>query len=187
MNYPDSLGGLKRLDEDIDYLQRTLSSVLGNKDLMDILSFEDFNKAKEGMLNVLKSIKDGIVFKEKDLKKNKPNAADIVEENLGESKKLVETRLEDYRQFVMAPKEGEDVKTFYLRGVSSYLFPNEAFQHDAGISYVNMAESVTGASVANIQHGFASVFYQKEQKFFRINNEMNQEACDESRCVAVFI
>lgn len=171
VNYPDSLGGLKRLDEDIDYLQRTLSSVLGNKELMDILSFEDVNKAKEEMINVLKSIKEGIVVKEKDLKRNKPNAADVVEENLGESKKLVETRLEDYRQFVITPKEGEDVKTFYLRGVSSYLFPNEAFQHDSGISYVNMAESVTGASLANIQHGFASVFYQKQQKLFRINNE----------------
>ena len=171
VNYPDSLGGLKRLNEDADYLQRTLSSVLGNKDLMDILSFDDFNKAKEEMVNVLKSIKDGVVAKEKDLKKNKPNAADIVVENLEETKKLVQIRLADYRQFVRAPKGDEDVDTFYLRGVSSYLFPNEAFQHDAGISYVNMAESVTGASLTNIQHGFASVFYQKKQKYFKINSE----------------
>jgi hypothetical protein len=172
VNYPDSLGGLKRLDEDIDYLQRTLSSVLGNKDLMDILSFEDFNKAKEEMVNVLKSIKDGVVVKEKDLKKNKPNADDIIEENLDDAKKLVENRLADFRQFVRASKrDDEDVDTFYLRGVSSYLFPNEAFQHDASISYVNMAESVTGASLTNIQHGFATVFYQKKQKYFKINSE----------------
>ena len=171
VNYPDSLGGLKRLDEDVDYLQRTLSSVLGNKDLMDILSFEDLNKAKDEMGRVLKDIKDGIVIKEKELKKNKPNAADIVEENLSEVKRLVENRLVDYKQFVKEAKENEDVKTYYLRGVSSYLFPNEAFQHDASISYVNMAESVTGASMVNIQQGFASVFYQKKQMFFKINNE----------------
>ena len=171
VNYPLSLGGLKRLDEDVDYLQKILPSVLENKDLINMLSFEDITKAKEEMWNVLKEIKEGIAVKEKDLKKNKPNAADIVEENLSEVKAMVEKRLADYHQFVKEPKGNEDLKTFYLRGASSYLFPNEAFQHDAGISYVNMAESVTGASLANIQHGFASVFYQKEQMLFRINNE----------------
>ena len=171
VNYPITIGGLKRLDEDVDYLQRTLPSVLDNKDLMNILSFEDSSKAKGEMWAVLKDIKDGIVVKEKDIKKNKPNAADIVEENLSDVKELVERKLGDYSQFVRTPKKNEDLKTFYLRGVSSYLFPNEAFQHDAGISYVNMAGSVAGASLSNIQHGIASVFYQKEQKLFRINNE----------------
>ena len=178
VNYPTTIGGLKRLDEDVDYLRRMLPSVLDNKDLMSILSFEDFDKAQADMWAVLKSIKDEIIVKEKDLKENESNADDIVAENLDEAKRLIEKRLTDYKQFVKGPKEGEGVKTYYLRGVSSYLFPNEAFQHDAGISYVNMAESVTGASLTNIQHGFASVFYQKEQKYFKINNEEVFSALD---------
>ena len=178
VNYPDSLGRLKKLDEDIDYLHRTLPSIIDNKELLIILSFEDLNKAKEEMGKVLKDIKDGIETKEKDLKKNKPNAPDIVAENLDEVKKMVERRLAVYKHFEKATKQRKDEKTFYLRGASSYLFPNEAFQHDAGISYVNMAESVTGASLANIQHGFASVFYQKKQKYFRINNEEAFAALD---------
>ena len=79
--------------------------------------------------------------------------------------------MKDYSLFVKEQKESEGNRAFYLRGVSSFLFPNEAFQHDAGISYVNMAESVTGASIANIQHGFASVFYQKEQHKLKIASE----------------
>ena len=171
VNYPITLGGLKRLDEDVDYLQRTLPSVLDNEVLMNILSFEDFTKAKDEMWAVLKEIKEGIVVKEKDFKKNKPHAVDIIEENLSEVKELVERTLADYEQFVRESKGPEEHKAFYLRGASSFLFPNEAFQHDAGISYANMAESVTGASLANIQHGFASVFYQKEQKRLKINSE----------------
>ena len=60
---------------------------------------------------------------------------------------------------------------FYLRGVSGYIYPNEAFQSDSGISYVNMADSVAWASVSNIQHGFASVFYRLDQKRIRVSNE----------------
>lgn len=171
VNYPDSLGGLKRMNEDVDYLLRVLPTVLENKELMNILSFENIENAKDEMVKVLNDIKSDIGVKEKELKRNNPNAADIIEENLGEVNTLVEQRLKDYGLFVKKQIEGDKTKAYYLRGASSYLFPNEAFQHDAGISYVNMAESVAGASISNIQHGVASVFYQKEQHRLKIASE----------------
>lgn len=187
VNYPDSLGGLKRMNEDVDYLLRVIPTLLENKELMNILSFGDFENAKEEMVIVLNNIKSDIDVKEKELKRNKPNAADIIEENLGEVNTIVEKRLKDYSLFVKDQKEGDNTKSYYLRGVSSYLFPNEAFQHDAGISYVNMAESVTDASLSNIQHGFASVFYQKEQHRFKIASEDVLKALDQLKITEDYI
>lgn len=177
-NYPDSLGGLKRMDEHLDYLQRMLPSILGNESLMKTLSFSDFEDAQRQMSNVLSSIRVEISAKEKEQKKNKPNAQDIVEENLRKVVELVQQGMVDYSPFIKDQQDEIVSKPYYLRGVNSFLYPNEAFQHDAGISYVNMAESVSEASISNIQHGFASVFYQMKQKRLKINSEKVFKAID---------
>ena len=177
-NYPDSLGGLKRMDEHFVFIQRLLPSILGNERLMMTLSFSDVEEAKRQMNNVLINLRSEISVKEKEQKRNKPNAQDLVEDNLREVVGLVQRKMSDYALFIRNHFEGKDTIFYYLRGVSSFLYPNQAFQHDAGISYVDMAETVTGASIANIQHGFASVLYQKEQKRLKIGNEKVFEALD---------
>lgn len=169
--YPETIGGLKRMDEDIDYMQRQLPSVLMNQELMNTLSFTDLKKTKEKMRVFIESIRGEITKREKIFKQTKPNDADLIKENLLEVKELVKQSLCDYSLFVKEVKNNANNKTYYLNGVSIYLYPNTAFQHDAGISYVNMAESVTDASIGRIQHGFASFFYLKEQKRFKINSE----------------
>lgn len=177
-NYPDTIGGLKRMDEHINYIQRILPSVLGNEGLMKMLSFSDLSKTKEQMKTVLDGIRREISVKVEELKRNKSNGQDIIDNNLEAAAAFVEQRMSDYSIFVRDNSEVADAKSYYLRGVNSFLYPNEAFQHDSGISYVNMAETVTGASVINLQHGFASIFYQKEQVRLKISSDKVFEALD---------
>lgn len=177
-NYPDSLGGLKRMDENLDYIQRMLPSILGNERLVKTLSFSDFENAQRQMNDVLGSIRADISVKEKEQKRNKPNDQDLVEYNLREVVGFVQRRMAEYRPFIKDNHDIIDTKPYYLRGVNSFLYPNQAFQHDAGISYVNMAETVTTASITNIQHSFASVFYQKEQKRLKIASDKVFEVLD---------
>lgn len=177
-NYPDSIGGLKRMDEYLEYIQRVLPSVLGNESLMKTLSFSDFGKAQQQMSNVLDNLRKEVSTKVKEQKRNKPNDQDIVEANLKEVVGFVHRSMSVYSPFMRDYQDEINTKPYYLRGVNSFLYPNQAFQHDAGMSYVNMAETVTGASVTSIQHGFASVFYQIEQRRFRINSEKVFEALD---------
>lgn len=175
-NYPDSIGGLKRMDEDLEYIQRILPSVLRNESLMKTLSFSDFGVAQRHMSSVLDSLRKNVLTKEKELKSNKINDQDLIEANLKEVVRLVRQRMSDYRPFESDYKEEIDAKPFFLRGVNSFLYPNQAFQHDADISYVNMAETVTGASITSIQHGFATVFYRIGQRRLKISSDKVFEA-----------
>lgn len=178
VNYPDSIGGLKRMDDHLDYIKRVLPLILGNEQLMKTLSLSNKDEAQREMYRTLVDFKSGVSLKETELKRNKPNDQDVVEENLNEVVDLVKRKMAEYNPFVCEPQEGIELKVYYLRGMNSFLYPNEAFQHDAGMSYVNMAETVTGASITSIQHGFASVFYQAEQRKFRICSEKVFEALD---------
>ncbi len=171
VNYPNSIGGLKRMDEHLDYIKRVLPLILGNEQLMKTLSFSNKDEAQREMYRTLVDFKSGVSLKEKELKRNKPNDQDIVEENLEEVAKLVKRKMAEYNLFVCEPQKGIELKVYYLRGMNSFLYPNEAFQDDASMSYVDMAETVTDASITSIQHGFASVFYQVEQRRFRISSE----------------
>ena len=175
-NYPDSIGGLKRMDEYLECIQRLLPSVLGNESLMNTLSFSDFGEVQQQMRNVLDNLRKEVSTKQKEQKRNKPNDQDIVEANLNEVVGFVHRSMSVYSPFMRDHQDEIDPKTYYLRGANSFLYPNQAFQHDAGMSYVNMAETVTGASITSIQHGFASVFYQVEQRRFRISSEIVFEA-----------
>ena len=170
-NYPDTIGALKRMDEVIGYLQWVLPSILRDEDLISILSFTNFSDAKDEMQALLSEVKNRIEDKEKELRKTKPNEPEIIQDNLEEAKDLVLSRLHDYGPFIKRSKENKDSKTFYLGGNNSFLFPNLAFQRDAGISYVNMADSVAGASITEVQHGFATTFYLKRPKQIRISSE----------------
>lgn len=175
-NYPDSIGGLKRMDEDLEYIQRILPSVLGNESLMKTLSFSDFRVAQRHMSSVLDSLRKDVLTKEKELKRNKLNNQGLVKANLNEVVRLVRQRMSDYRPFESDYKEEIDAKPFFLKGANSFLYPNQAFQRDAGINYVNMAEAVTGASITSIQHGFATVFYRIGQRRLKISSEKVFEA-----------
>lgn len=186
VNYPNSIGGLKRMDEHLDNIKRVLPLILGNAQLMKTLSFSNKDEAQREMYKTLVDFKSGVSLKEKELKRNKPNEQDIVEENLKEVVDLVKRKMAEYNLFVCEPQEGIELKVYYLRGMNSFLYPNEAFQTDAGISYVNMAETVTGASIMQFQHGFASVFYQLEQRRFKIGSERLFEALDKLRIDAGF-
>lgn len=170
-NYPDTIGALKRMDEVRGYLQWVLPSVFRDEDLMNILSFTDFSEAKVEMQALLTKVKSEIEDKEKELRKTKPNEPEIIQENLEKTKGLVLNRLHDYGPFIKRAKESKVGKTYYLRGNSSVLFPNLAFQQDAGISYANMEDSVAGASISEVQHGFATTFYLKQPKQIRISSE----------------
>lgn len=187
VNYPDSIGGLKRMDDHLDYIKRVLPLILGNEQLMKTLSFSNKDEAQREMYRTLVDFKSGVSLKEKELKRNKPNDQDIVEENLTEVVDLVKRKMAEYNPFVCEPQEGIELKVYYLKGMNSFLYPNEAFQHDAGMSYVNMAETVTGASITSIQHGFASVFYQVEQRRFRISSEKVFAALDNLKIGKEFV
>lgn len=171
VDYPSSLGGLKRLDDDIDYIQRILPSILANDDLMHVLSFEEKENAKKRMKDTLKDIRDEIVIKQKEYKEKSPINEDLVAGNLEEVKAIVSRSLSDYALLVNSASAACDKKSYFINGNSCFLYKNEAFQKDAGISYIGMASSISGASIDHIQHGIALVFYQKEQKRFRINSE----------------
>lgn len=170
-NYPDTIGALKRMDEVIGYLQWVLPSILRDEDLMNILSFTNFSEARDEMQVVLSEVKSRIEDKEKESRKTKPNEPEIIQDNLEKAKNLVINRLNDYGLFIKKSKDSKDIKTYYLRGNNSFLFPNLAFQRDAGISYVNMADSVACASITEVQHGFATTFYLKQPKLIRISSE----------------
>ena len=170
-SYPDTIGALKRMDEVIGYLQWVLPSILREEDLMSILSFTSFSEASDEMQALLSEVKSGIEDKVKELRKTKPNEPEIIQKNLEEAKGLVLHRLQDYAPFIKRSKETKDSKTYYIRGNNSFLFPNQAFQRDAGISYVNMAESIADASITEVQHSFATTFYLKKPKQIRIGSE----------------
>lgn len=172
ISYPTtSIGALKRMDESVEYIQRVLLSIQENKDLMGLLSFESVEDSKSKMWGILTSIREEIKIKQKEYKESLPNDPDLVAENLDEVKSIVTKMLSEYKHFGEKSQDGSENKAYYLSGISCFLYKNEAFQKDAGISYVGMADSVTGASIADIQNGVASAFYQKEQKRFKIKSE----------------
>ena len=171
VHYPYSIGALKRMDDDIDCIQRMLPSILANNDLMLILSFTEKETAETKMKDRLRSIRDEIENKLIEYKKEIPNDADLVAGHLDEVKAIFLRRLSEYSLINNTALNGTDNTSFYLNGNSSYLYKNEAFQIDAGISYTGIADSISGTSITNIQHGIASVFYQKVQKRFRINSD----------------
>ena len=170
INYLSTLGGLKRLDEIVSYMLTRIPDLLENNDLMKLLSFQDLQVEKEHMVSILSDVKDVILQKQRDVQVKGQLSSKIIEENLQQVKDVIVKQLLPYRPFEKSPLV-ENSEMFYLRGVSGYIYPNEAFQSDSGISYVNMADSVAWASVSNIQHGFASVFYRLDQKRIRVSNE----------------
>ena len=177
VNYPLTLRGLKRLDEDVDYLIRMKQSILGNRDLMSILSFDSVSEAKKRMELFLFDVKSKIKEREEEIKKAGPYDPDIIRDDLNRVKEIVDKCLADYNPFV-AELNDDDSTYYYLRGISSCVYPNEAFLHDGGISYVNVAESVANISIASIQQGFASVFFQNVKQRLNISSERVFEAID---------
>lgn len=166
---PNELGKLKRMDEDIRYMQRMLPSILENEDLMRLLSFDDLHSKKEEIKETLNNIRAQISAKQKEIRVNGSFDPDKINQNFEDAKEIVIQRLEAYSCFVSAKQESSDAN-YYLDGNKSFVYPNAAFQKDPDISYVDLAEGVAGSSITRFQHVFASVFFQKEQKRFRINS-----------------
>ena len=178
VNYPTTRGRLKHLNEDIDYITRLMPALLRNNELIDILSFIGKDGIEKEMLSVIDKIKEEIENKEKELRTTNPNEDEIVKENLGIATKMIKSEMAAYELFSNKKNDEAKCRSYYIRGVNSYLYPNIAFQHDAGINYVDMAESVTGASINSFRHYFASVFYQEEQKKLRVSSNNIFQALD---------
>lgn len=167
---PNGLGELKRMDEDISYMQRVLPSILDNEDLMKILLFDDLNRKKLEIRNCLRDIHNQIQSKQNEVRVKGTIDSDKVNQNIEDAKEIVKQRLKVYSPFVNATLEICDA-VYYLDGNKSFVYPNVAFQKDPDISYVDLVEGVAGSSITRFQHVFASVFFQKEQKRFRINSD----------------
>lgn len=170
IDYPSTLGKLRVLNEIVSYIETMLAVVLENNDLIKLLSFQDLQEAKEHMIATLGKVKETISLQQSYVRAKGQLSNQIIEENLLQVKSIIAKQLSPYKPFEKSSSYEND-ETFYLMGTNRYLYPNEAFQSNSGISYIDMAENAAGTSVANIQHGFASVFYRMSQKRIKVNKE----------------